>query len=285
MVNLIRNNWRGILFPTICGGIILSDQVLFDLPWAITLVKIFVFSILHILFVLKSKYVYNSDIYNYVTLLNIELDKNHVIKPFLTRGQASLIWWGFFFLLNLYLLRLTIIVQNLVYVHGLLVILGSIIFIDSLNEIFRTLTNKADLARVHVPYSLQQTRGVIQISTKLIPTCVNMGKVTMAVLGGTELGYPLIFGDGQKLGPVTSGVANQIYSDCNIPIETRNDLNYESYKVAWNNEIEKYQLNDTLLPERHRHIRCNQHFLDLGLRKDQIEALKTPGLTPTSGKK
>ena len=84
MVNLIKNNWRGVLFPTICGGIILSDQLLFDLFWAIRLLKVFVFSILHILFVLKRKYVYNSDIYNYLTLLNIELDKNHVIKPFLT---------------------------------------------------------------------------------------------------------------------------------------------------------------------------------------------------------
>ena len=84
MVNLIKNNWRGILFPKICGGIILSDPLLFDLLWAIRLLKVFVFSILHILFVLKRKYVYNSDIYNYLTLLNIELDKNHVIKPFLT---------------------------------------------------------------------------------------------------------------------------------------------------------------------------------------------------------
>ena len=84
MVNLIKNNWRGILLPPICGGIILSDQLLFDLLWAIRLIKIFVFSILHNLFVLKRKYVYNSDIYNYLTLLNIELDKNHVIKPFLT---------------------------------------------------------------------------------------------------------------------------------------------------------------------------------------------------------
>jgi len=143
------------------------------------------------------------------------------------------------------------------------------------------LTNKADLGKVYVPHSLQQTRGVIKLMTKITPTCMNIAKGTVALLGASELAYPLTFGHGQKLGPVTHFVANNTYK-CSVPIETRNDSNYESYKADWNECIKKYGLSEIPLPERTQIIMHDRHFLDLGLQKDQIEALKTPGFTAVS---
>jgi len=115
---------------------------------------------------------------------------------------------------------------------GILISSFFVLFLSSLNEIFRNLTNKADLRRVKVPVSLQQRRYVLslsQVSTKVGPLCLNTVKLLGTTLGLTELGLPVLTGGPNNIGPVTSFVTNKLYAenDMTCPIRTRLDITAE----------------------------------------------------------
>lgn len=283
----IKNNWRGFLFPFFCGCIILVDQVILEIPLGLTIVKISCFSIIHYIYVLKSQYIYKSDIYNYMTNLKIELSKNNVIKPLLSKNTSTYLFWSYFLLVTLFISNFSILIGYKKFIFSLIIILTVIVFIDSLNELLRLLLNKSDLSRVYVPHSLQQTRYFWEVLAKLTPVCTSFSKVTLSFLIGSEVVYPSIFGDGQELGPITKIIGNKyIHPDCNIPIETRFDMQYESYKTRWNLDVDQeLRPIDSRMPERITNICCKDDMYDLNSTTSMIEAMTSGSDISLSTKK
>jgi hypothetical protein len=162
-----------------------------------------------------------------------------------------------------------------------------IVFMDAINELIRLMTNKSDLSRVYIPHSLQQTRFVWQAFAKLTPVCSSFGKVILTCATASEVIFPIIFGNGQSLGPITKIVANQhMYPDCNVPVETRFDMQYESYKSGWNLEVDqKLRPIDSRMPERIFNIRCKDDMYNMSLTTNMIDALETGGTISISTKK
>jgi hypothetical protein len=98
-MKFLFKNYKGLIYPLIILSILFFDQIIFQIPLIITLLKLFCFSILHYLYVLKTDYIYDSDIYRYLTDLKIELEKNYIIKPFLSPIQSTIIFWSLLTLL------------------------------------------------------------------------------------------------------------------------------------------------------------------------------------------
>lgn len=282
-----KNNWKAIIFPFFCLFILIIDQLILELPLIITIVKIGCFSFLHFFYVLKNKYIYTSDIYKYIINLRIELNKNNIIKPFLNKTHSTYLFWAYFFLVMLSMSKLSILMDYKQVIFSLIVILTMIVFMDAINELIRLMTNKSELSRVYTPHSLQQTRFVWQAFAKLTPICTSVGKVALTCAATSEVVYPTIFGNGQSLGPVTKMVANQhMYPDCNVPVETRFDMQYESYKSGWNSEVDqKLRPIDSRMPERILNIRSKDDMYDMSLTTNMIDALENSGTMYISTKK
>lgn len=283
----LKNNWKAILFPFSCLIILIVDQIILQISLMISLVKIGIISLLHAMFVLKTKYVYNSDIYNYIYNLRIELNKNSIIKPFLKTSQSMYIFWLYFFLVTLFLSNFAFVIPYRKMLLSLITVLTIIVFMDCINEIFRAIINKADLNRVYTPHSLKQTRFMWKAIAKIMPACISFGKLVTATLVGTEVVGPSIVGDGQLIGPVTKTVVNNhMYPNCEVPLETRYDVQYESYKERWNSDVDKgLRPENNRMPERIYTINCKKDMLNLGLTSDMIDSLSTSQSITTPGKK
>tara|TARA_R110001592_G_scaffold150202_5_gene376019 strand:- start:4461 stop:5318 length:858 start_codon:yes stop_codon:yes gene_type:complete len=281
-----KSNWKAIIFPFFCLSIVVIDQLVLELPLIITIFKIGCFSFLHFFYVLKNKYIYTSDIYQYISNLRIELNKNNIIKPFLKKTHSTYLFWAYFLLIILFISNFSILVGYKQVIFFLIVILTMVVFMDAINELIRLLTNKSELSRVYTPHSLQQTRFVWQALAKLTPVCTSFGKVALTCLVGSEVAYPIIFGNGQSLGPITKTVANQyMYPDCNLPIETRFDMQYESYKSGWNSDVDQnLRPIDSRMPERALNIRSKVDMYNMSLTTDMIDALESEGISISTKK-
>ena len=68
MTQFLKNNWQSFLYPFVVMLIIAFDQVL-EVSYLVTSGKIFFFSLGHVIFVYKTKYIYQSDTYIYYAKL------------------------------------------------------------------------------------------------------------------------------------------------------------------------------------------------------------------------
>ena len=281
------NNWKAFTYPLFCLSILIVDQLVLNVPLLLTLLKIGGLSFLHVVFVFKNKYVFDSDIYHYISNLRTELDKHNMIKPILTSSQSMYLFWFYFLILTLFLSDFVHTIEYKMLLFYSVVILTIIVFVDGINEIFRAFTNKADLNKVYTPFSLRQTRYMWKALAQLTPVCASIGKIVTGTLVGTEIIGPGFIGNGQTIGPVTKVIANDyIYPGCNITLQTKYDIAYESYKSGWNLEVnEGLRPESTRIPERVCSIKCKKDMLDLGLTDDMIGALSTSSAISISNKK
>ena len=63
-MNFLKANWKTILYPGMVIFIIIFDQIV-GISYLVTLIKIFVFSIIHVFYVKKTKYIYDSEVYRH----------------------------------------------------------------------------------------------------------------------------------------------------------------------------------------------------------------------------
>ena len=91
-MNYISKNWRALIFPLLLIIILVIDRIS-GVLLTFTLSKLMLISLLHYLYVIRTKYIYNSDIYIYLSDLKHEFEKHHVITPMLSRLQATIISW------------------------------------------------------------------------------------------------------------------------------------------------------------------------------------------------
>jgi hypothetical protein len=226
-MNFFISNYKAILFPVGVVTIFFFDQVIMKLPLELTVLKIFFISILHLLLVFRTNYLYDSDVYAYLSALKAERQKCFIIKPILSKLQTIIVFW-------LTLILFVIVSQcslgdYTTVSYGLLLFFFSILFLNSINEILRNLTNRVDFNRIKVPASLSQRRYVIsalQFGTKVTPICLNTIKVFGAGIGLSEVGIPLVTGGPNAIGPGTCWITNRMYAhnDMTCPIVTRLDV-------------------------------------------------------------
>lgn len=266
----LRKNWKGLFFPISCFCIFFFDYFVGN-SFYFTLIKILIFSLLHALYVYKTEYVYDSDIYRYLSDLKFEYERNHIIKPFLTYNQVNMVY-----------ICLVITLCFRPFESFSLISFSffcALLIMDSLNIFLRSLTNKAELKNVKPPISLMQTRFVFTTLTKLIPHCTAASRFVIGMGGTTEIAYPLILGDGNSIGPATKLIGNNIlYTDVKVPVETKLDSMYESFK---HQDLIRPE-GEPLLPERICNLRKEQDLLDLGVSQGDIDSMlgkNIPSLT------
>jgi len=266
----LRNNWKGLFFPISCFCILFFDYSIGN-SFYFTLIKILILSLLHALYVYKTEYVYDSDIYRYLNDLKFEYERNHIIKPFLTYNQVNMVY-----------ICLVITLCFRPFESFSLIsfsFLSALLIIDSLNIFLRSLTNKAELKNVKPPISLMQTRFVFTILTKLIPNCAAASRFVIGMGVTTEIAYPSMLGDGNCIGPVTKFIGNNIlYTDIKIPVETKLDSMYESFR---HQDLIRPE-GEPPLPERIGNLRKEQDLLDLGVSQGDIDSMlgkNIPSLT------
>jgi hypothetical protein len=260
-MKFIKSNWKGLLFPIICCCIIAFDYY-FDNPFVLSLVRILIFSFFHFLYVYKTKYVYDSDVYRYLDALKTEYERKHIIKPFLSDTQSTT---------ALVLLVLSVCVKDVhPLIYAVMLPCASLLIMDSINIFMRTLTNKAELNSIRSPASLTQVRFVFTWMTKITPNCKALGRFTAGALTMSEVVYPKFLCNDNTLGPVVKMVDNKIlHPELKLPIETKLDHNYESYR----SEFAKYRPNSIPLPDRTQILFTKNDILDLGVDKGHIESM------------
>ena len=255
----LRNNWKGLFFPISCLCIFFFDYFVGN-SFYFTLIKLLIFSLFHVLYVYKTEYVYDSDIYRYLNDLKFEYERNHIIKPFLTYNQVSIVY-----------ICLVITFCFRPFESFSLIsfsFLSALLIIDALNIFLRSLTNKAELKNVKPPISLMQKRFVFTTLTKLVPHCAAASRLVIGMGVTTEIAYPSIFGNG--IGPVTKFVGNNIlYTDLKVPIATKLDSMYESFR---HEELIRPE-GEPPLPERTCNLRKEQDLLDLGVSQSSIDSM------------
>jgi hypothetical protein len=265
----LAKNWKALVFPGVCCYIICFDYF-FGFGFGISLIKILVFSFFHFLYVYKTQYIYNSDIYIYLNELKIEYERKHIIKPFLTSNQSTLITFSLLFFIC--------IKDYNPFIFCFISCFACLLILDAINVFGRSLTNKAELNQVKVPVSLKQTRFMFTAFTKFTPNCVALGKLVVGSLTCSELVYPAVVGNGNTLGPVMKIIDNNLlHPDLKLPIETKLDHCYESYKA----DFDKFRPESKPLPDRTQILFEKQDILNLGVTAGQIEIM-TGNMSSTS---
>jgi len=274
MISFIKSTWKAFVFPISCLFILILDQYFLDISLSITVFKLSIFSLLHFILVLKTKYVYDSTVYTYLSLLKLEYNKNYIIKPILTNNQITILFYIYLFVFTIVSLKITYFLEYKLYLQTLWFLLSIFFIFNCFFEIFRTLTNKADLQKVFVPHQLMQTRKMWQFFTKIAPTCSAFSKAVPAALLFIEVGIPQACNIPHTIGPLTKGVANNfVYPDCSLPIENRLELNYETFKKEYNTAIENKLYIAEKLPERSFKILHKDDFRKMKISESIIEAI------------
>jgi hypothetical protein len=268
MPQFVTRNWKAILFPVVILLIITFDQCILGLPWELTTVKVFFISSLHVMLVLKTKYLFDSDIYNYLSSLKLEHERCFIIKPFLSNLQTSIIF-GITFILFLVVSHGLFSVYTSFF-NGLLILCLCALFANSINEMARNYTNRSDLGQVRVPPSIQQRRFTItllQLGTKVSPLCANAVKLVGTGLGLSEIGIPIVTGGPNKIGPVTHWITNRIYAgnEMTCPIRTRLDVMAEHAFFINQQNVDDGLLKQNPIGKRKFNLTMPKQIWDLGI--------------------
>jgi hypothetical protein len=156
-------------------------------------------------------------------------------------------------------------------------ILTLLLIIDSLNNILRIYTSKADLNKVYTPHSLQHTRGMFQMLTKIGPICTASGKVFLGAFVTSEVIIPQVLGSPINIGIGTKFVANNIiYKNLEFPISNRYAMAFESIRHQVNTEIDmSFRSENDQINPRTRSLVRDKDFQDLNLGPEVIELIKS----------
>ena len=241
MTQFLKNNWQSFLYPFVVMLIIAFDQVL-EVSYLVTSGKIFFFSLGHVIFVYKTKYIYQSDTYIYYAKLREEYESNFSYDALLAPRTKQRLFLSICFLAFLIVILRQDNFSCTYQLAILLCLLSPVYIADCFYELFRTFTNTTDFENVKtkIPGSfgnsnIHKRYMYTMIMQKVVqhgPTCINAVKGVSAGVGILEMGYPTIFADGQ-LGPLTKLVGNKfIYKDAGLvcPIKTAQDMVYESQR-------------------------------------------------------
>jgi hypothetical protein len=129
------------------------------------------------------------------------------------------------------------------------------------------------LENIKPPPNLMQTRLIFTTLIQYGPNCVAALRLVVGTLALTEIVYPRGCGNGSRIGPKPCGWTNKVlYPELIIPVETRLDVMYESFKYD-NNECFIRPKGEPPLPERICVLRREQDLLDLGVFQSDINSL------------
>jgi len=262
----LRQHWKILMFPIYCIFVFVIDYYI-GYSFYFSIIKIIFVSFLFLLYNKKSEFIENSDVYHYLMGLKCEYDKKHIIKPFLTSTQSSIIF---------FLLFLLVILKNDKplgsFLLGLFLFLIGLLIMDSLNIFLRSLTNKAELKSIRTPASLEQVRFVFTTVTKITPVIVPAGKFLFGAVMFSEFAYPEFAQNPVELGPLMKYYANNnLHKDLKVPIETSLDLKWESIR---NGQL-KYTRPEgiSIFPERTASVYSKADCLAIGLSEMNFDSL------------
>ena len=262
----LKQHWKIIMFPICCIFVFVIDYYI-GYSFYFSIIKIIFVSFLFLLYNKKSKLIENSDVYHYLMGLKYEYEKKHIIKPFLTSTQSSIIF---------FLIFLLVILKNDntlgPFLSGLFIFLTGLLILDSLNIFLRSLTNKAELKSIRTPASLKQMRFVFTTATKIMPIIVPAGKFFFGAVVFSEVIYPEFTQNTVELGPLTKYHANSnLHKDLKVPIETSLDLKWESIREG---QL-KYPRPEgfSILPERTTSLYSKKDCLHMGLSEMNFDSL------------
>ena len=221
-MNFFKANWKTILYPGMVMLIIIFDQIV-GISYLVTLIKIFVFSIIHVFYVKKTKYIYDSEVYRHYAELRSEYENNFTLESIIPEKTKRVL----FIIIYSLSLFLCIISNNVFSGKGqlglVLCILCIIFIIYVFYEFVRTFTNTTNFSKVNAKLplsirvcSVQKRYMYTFLMQKLVqhgPTCINAVKGVATGVSLIEMGYPKVFSDG-RLGPLTKFIGNEvIYKD------------------------------------------------------------------------
>jgi hypothetical protein len=208
--------------------------------------------ILHYFLVLRTKYIFESDLSRYAKEYSEFYEKDMVLSPLLSKKVWVLLFLLAYLILVLFSIDIPLVSNKILGLFFLGITL--IMVMDLFYEFLRFYTNKRSKNRIKIPISLSQVRflgGVVEVVVKTQPLCLKIAGSLLSVLGATEFFLPLALGGPNNIGPATNIAANAYYSSHNmpVPIRTRLDIVYEhAYGID-----QKNFLNDSAyrpLPQR-----------------------------------
>ena len=100
-----NNNWKFAVFPLSLPFIMIVDYYL-QYPVYISMVKVALFALIHFLFVLRTKYIFDSDIVRYYSNLKIEFANGFTVKSVLSTKQSKYVYYFYYFISLLLLFSL-----------------------------------------------------------------------------------------------------------------------------------------------------------------------------------
>jgi hypothetical protein len=225
MKNFLKNNWKGILFPVLILYVLLWDLLIFGELSSFTFIKVLLVSFFHVLLVLKTKYVFDSEIYQYYNQAFLLFDNSKAKKSFLTAKVST----GVFAFIYFQLILLSI--PELDSFKGLflflLAVFGLVLFIDSIYNLYILSITKVDWTRLKVPHNLQHVRFLPppEAAVVISAVCQNALKASLSLIAGSEMLGPMLLGGPNNLGPGTKKVASYLYSEAStVGVQTRADV-------------------------------------------------------------
>ena len=275
MFNFIKNNWKYLLFPSTFLFIIFFDTF-FKIHPALTLIKLLFFSITHYMVVLKTRYVFNSDIMRYYGSLKYEYEESCKIDSLLSRRQSTIIFWTYFLgsLIMLNMMFVNSWIHNLIPFWFLVFFL--IFFSDFSVEVLRYSTSAPNYSKVAIPASIKPYRrfsGFIAKFASFGSACGRSGPLVMGGFGISEVGYPMASGGFNQNGLITGYyVNNYLYSpeQLSYPINTRADVAYEFAYHGYEEDIKAGCISENPLPKRTCSIRNPGDLARLGVLKSDF---------------
>ena len=94
----VNNNWRFALFPLSLSFIMILDYY-FQYPAYVTLAKITIFSLVYLLLVLRTKYIFDSDIIRYYSTLKAEFENGYIVQSLLSPRQFRYVFYFYYYYL------------------------------------------------------------------------------------------------------------------------------------------------------------------------------------------
>ena len=94
MCLFIKKNWKFLLFPILILFVLIFDFII-GINFTITVFKILFLSLIHYFFVLRTKYVFESELIDYYARLKLEYESNKIMYPLLTPLMSKLLFWIF----------------------------------------------------------------------------------------------------------------------------------------------------------------------------------------------
>lgn len=271
-----KSNWKFLLFPLSLSFIIIFDYY-FEYSIYVTLIKITVFSLVHLLFVLRTKYLFDSDIIRYYASLKAEFESGYIVKSALSPRQSRYIYYFYYFisLLLLFSLYSDPSVYELIILNSFWHVIFFIIFFTDFSfELYRLKTNTSNLSKIPVPTSLSNVRffsGTIIKFATIAPTCAKASSALISGLALSEIAVPTLRGGFNRQGPLTNYYLNSYeYDSLACPIETRADTNYENAYHGYEKDVREGVLSENPLPKRTRPIRRPSDLVGLSIKGDDL---------------